>query len=66
MPPGLYALWKGFHDVRTEIADAGEIRFEHQALAVILAGRGGAQAELLEQVSVDAGHAALPPLFVIP
>ncbi len=55
--PGLHALWKSFHEVRVEIAGAGKIRFEHQALAVILAS--GERQKLLEQVSVEAGHAAL-------
>lgn len=55
--PGLHVLWTVFHRVRHEIVDARGVRFDHEALAVILdsAERGA----LLEQVTVDAGHAAL-------
>ncbi len=56
--PGVHALWKVFHEVRVETADAGELRLEHEALAVILAA--SQRQGLLEQVSVEASHAALP------
>ena len=55
--PGLHALWNVFHEVRTEILSTDAIRLEHEALPVILAS--GQAAGLLEQVSVEAGHAAL-------
>ena len=55
--PGLHVLWTAFHEVRVELFDAGEVRFEHPALAAILAS--GRTASLLEQVHVEAGHAAL-------
>ncbi len=55
--PGLHALWNAFHDVRVEIFDAEEVRFQHQALATILAS--GRTESLIEQVSVEVGHAAL-------
>ncbi len=55
--PGLHVLWNVFHEVRVDLVDAGEIRFEHEALAVILASSD--RQALLEQVSVEAGHTAL-------
>ncbi|MCP4693271.1 MAG: slipin family protein, partial [Desulfobacterales bacterium] len=33
--PGLYALWKTHRDIRWEIVDAGEVRFEHADMHVI-------------------------------
>lgn len=35
LPPGLYAYWNGFREVRVEIADARKVRFEHEDLKVI-------------------------------
>ena len=55
--PGLHVLWKVFHDVRVEILDAGKIRFEHDALPLVLASSD--RSALLEQASVESGHAAL-------
>ena len=64
--PGVHALWTVFHEVRVELFSAGspaagqgagELRLEHEALPVILASSAGN--ELLERVSVEAGHAAL-------
>lgn len=55
--PGLHALWSVFYEVRVEVFDAGEVRLEHPALAVVLASEG--RHGLLEQVDVEAGHAAL-------
>ncbi len=66
--PGLQALWTAFHEVRVEMIsvgppsaglDAGDVRLEHESLAVILASEGHRGRSLLEQVNVEAGHAAL-------
>jgi len=57
LKPGLYALWTVFHDVRVEVFDAREVRFEHRDLAVIAQARGAAP--LLEAVTIEAGHAGL-------
>jgi len=57
LKPGLYALWTVFHDVRVEVFDAREVRFEHKDLAVIAQARGAAP--LLEAVTIEAGHAGL-------
>ncbi len=57
--PGLQALWTAFHEVRVELFDAGDVRLEHESLAVILASEGHRGRSLLEQVNVEAGHAAL-------
>lgn len=55
--PGLHALWKVFHKVRTEVVDAGEVRFEHRELAIIF---GAAESRSwLERINVDAGQVAL-------
>ncbi len=55
--PGVHAFWKVFHKVRIEVADAREIRFEHESLATIL---GSAQRQVwLERLTVDAGHVGL-------
>src|SRR4029078_2820987 len=48
--------WTVFHDVRVEVFDAREVRFEHKDLNVIAQARGGA---LLEAVTIEAGHAGL-------
>ena len=57
LKPGLYALWTVFHDVRVEVFDAREVRFEHKDLAVIAQARGAAP--LLEAVTIEAGHGGL-------
>ena len=36
LPPGLFAYWTGLRDVRVEVIDARQVRFEHQDLRVIL------------------------------
>ncbi len=33
--PGLHALWNVFHEVRVELVDAGQVRLEHEALALV-------------------------------
>ena len=35
LPPGLYAYWLGHKDVRVEVVDARNVRFEHEDLKVI-------------------------------
>ena len=35
LPPGLYAYWTGLREVRVEIVNTRDIRFEHEALKVI-------------------------------
>ena len=54
---GLRALWTVFHDVRVEIVDAGERRFDHKDLSVILAHKTGA--EMLQAVQVEPNQVAL-------
>jgi regulator of protease activity HflC (stomatin/prohibitin superfamily) len=57
LPPGLYAYWTTFCDVKTQVVDARTVRFEHPDLPVIVKSQ---QAErLLESVTVPAGHVAL-------
>ncbi|QDU61743.1 SPFH domain / Band 7 family protein [Planctomycetes bacterium Pan216] len=36
LPPGLYAYWKGFKEVRVEVVDARKPRFEHDDFRVIV------------------------------
>ncbi len=36
LPPGLYAYWTGFKDVRVEVIDAHEVRFQHRDLKTIV------------------------------
>ena len=46
LPPGLYAYWTGVKDVRIEVVDAREVRFEHDGLQGDRpqpAGRAGAR-----------------------
>jgi hypothetical protein len=38
--PGLAALWKVFHELRVEVIDARELRFEHPELASVLEAPG--------------------------
>ncbi len=44
LPPGLYAYWTAFRDVRVEVIDARNVRFEHADLRLI------AQSALAERV----------------
>jgi len=57
LPPGQYALWKGFRRIRTEVIDARVVRFEHADREAILRGDGAAQH--LEVQDVPADHAGL-------
>ena len=57
LTPGLYALWKVFHEVRVQRVDARTVRFEHERLATILASPTAKEA--LETVSIDVGRVGL-------
>lgn len=54
LEPGLYALWKGFRDVRVETVDANQVRFDHKDLNVIRKSSTGAVA--LSQFTVEESH----------
>jgi regulator of protease activity HflC (stomatin/prohibitin superfamily) len=54
LPPGLYAYWTTFHDVKVEIVDARAGRFTHADLPVILKAAGSER--VLECAAVPAGH----------
>lgn len=60
LPPGLYAYWTGFKQVRVEVIDAQTVRFEHAQLPVIL--KSPLAARLLDAVTVDRDHVGV--LFV--
>jgi regulator of protease activity HflC (stomatin/prohibitin superfamily) len=55
--PGLRMLWTVFHDVRVEVFDAREVRFEHPDLAVVAQARGADR--WIEVHEVQAGWAGL-------
>ena len=55
--PDVYALWTIFHDVRVEVVDASQGRFDHEKLPVIL--QSGAAGRLVETFTVEARHAGL-------
>lgn len=40
LPPGLHAYWTGQKDVRVEILDARQVRFDHKDLSVIVRSPG--------------------------
>ncbi|GJM27164.1 MAG: hypothetical protein DHS20C16_35790 [Phycisphaerae bacterium] len=52
--PGLYAIWKNFHQVRVEHVDARRVRFEHTDLNVIR--KSPSVSAALDQFSVDERH----------
>lgn len=54
LPPGQFAYWTKFRDVRVEVIDARHVRFEHADLPVILKSTLVAQA--LDVLSVEAGQ----------
>jgi regulator of protease activity HflC (stomatin/prohibitin superfamily) len=54
LPPGVYAYWTAFRDVRAEIVDARTVRFAHPDLHVIL--KSAMCERVLESVTVPAGH----------
>ncbi len=51
--PGLYALWTACRKVRTELVDAGDVRFEHKEINAIARSRN--VADQLNLVTVDEG-----------
>ncbi|MFN7973703.1 MAG: slipin family protein [Acidobacteriota bacterium] len=55
--PGLHAAWTAFHDVKAEIVDVRAVRFEHEALARILAAVG--HDTFLHAVVVEPGQTKL-------
>ncbi len=54
LPPGLYAYWTAFRDVRIEVVDARTVRFAHADLAVIL--KAQMSERVLDTFVVPAGH----------
>ena len=54
LPPGLYAYWTGFREVRVEIVDARSARFAHKDLHVIT--RSPLADRVLEVLTVEQGH----------
>jgi regulator of protease activity HflC (stomatin/prohibitin superfamily) len=56
-PPGLYAYWTAFCDVKVEVVDARAVRFEHPDLPVI--AKAQLAEHVLEAVTVPAGHAGV-------
>lgn len=57
LPPGLFAYWTEFRDVRTEVVDARSPRFVHADLPVI--AKSALAERVLETVAVPAGHAGV-------
>ncbi len=43
LPPGLYAYWIGFKDVRIEVIDARQVRLRHADLKTIVRSPYAAQ-----------------------
>ena len=54
LPPGLYAYWTGFKDVRVERIDAHEVRFQHVNLKAIT--RSPYVSQMLDICSVERNH----------
>ncbi len=54
LPPGLYAYWTGFKDVRVEVIDAGEVRLQHGDLKTIV--RSPYVAQVLDICTVERNH----------
>jgi regulator of protease activity HflC (stomatin/prohibitin superfamily) len=60
LPAGLYAYWTGRKDVRVEVVDARNVRFEHDELKVIV--RSGMAHRVLDVCTVDRDRAGV--LFI--
>ena len=60
LPAGLYVYWTGQKDVRVEIVDARNVRFEHDELKAIV--QSSMAAQVLDVVTVKREHAGV--LFV--
>jgi regulator of protease activity HflC (stomatin/prohibitin superfamily) len=54
LPPGLYAYWTTYRDVKIEIVDARAVRFVHPELPVIL--KAQMAGNVLDSFQVPAGH----------
>ncbi len=54
LSPGRYVLWTAFRKIKTEVVDAGNVRFDHKAMNAIAKSRN--VAEQLNIVSVDEGN----------
>ena len=51
---GLYVLWTKLRNVKVQVVDTREVRFDHADLNVIL--KSGGSGEYLEVVTIDEGH----------
>ncbi len=54
LSPGLYAYWTGFKDVRVELVDAHQVRFDHAELMSIVRSSGATG--LLDVCTVQRNH----------
>lgn len=54
LPPGLYAYWMAYRDVKIETVDAREVRFEHKDLPVVT--RSALVERVLDVSTVEQGH----------
>ncbi|MEA1950608.1 MAG: slipin family protein [Planctomycetota bacterium] len=54
LPPGLHVYWEGHKDVRVEVVDARDARFEHGDFAVIV--RSADAKRLLDVCGVERNH----------
>jgi regulator of protease activity HflC (stomatin/prohibitin superfamily) len=54
LPPGLYAYWTGYRDVKVEVVDARSVRFVHADLPVIV--KAQLSERVLDSFVVPAGH----------
>ena len=54
LPPGLYAYWTSFKDVRVEVVDASDVRLKHDDLKVIV--RAPLVQHVLDICSVERNH----------
>lgn len=54
LPPGLYAYWTAFREVKVEVVDARALRFTHADLPVIL--KAPLTDRVFETIVVAAGH----------
>jgi len=57
LPPGLYAYWTAFRDVRVEVIDARNVRFEHPDLRLI--AQSPLAERMLELAVVQPQHAGV-------
>ena len=57
LPPGLYAFWTGFRDVRVEVIDARNVRFQHADSKAIVNSPNASQ--MLDICNVERNHVGL-------